>query len=72
MKTEKLAVQHVRQPGQGVPVADLVETKRPEEVLDGQSFLNVWIRGDVEIVVEIYEFMALHLPIGKERQKEEA
>lgn len=72
MKTEKLAVQHVRQPGQGVPVADLVETKRPEEVLDGQAFLNVWIRGDVEIVVEIYEFMALHLPIGKERQKEEA
>jgi hypothetical protein len=53
MKTEKLAIQHVRQPGQGMPVADLVETERPENVLDGQASFNIWVRGDIEVVVEI-------------------
>ena len=63
-----LAVDHMRQPGQRVPVAHVIERKRPNEAFGRQALFDRGITRDIEWVVEVDEFEVLNLPVNQEGQ----
>src|SRR5208337_2814521 len=56
-KVKKLAVQHVRQPGQRMPVAGMVRSERPGGRLTAQATPNMLVFVNVVFVVEVDEFV---------------
>ena len=69
----KLAVQHVREPGQRMPVAGVVRGERPGDSLAGQAPADVPVLVDVIVVVEVDEVVAGRLAEdGDHRQQQQA
>jgi len=67
IQSVKLAVQHVRQPCQRVPIAGISGCQCPGDALERQSVLNMAIFVDVGIVIKIHKIMISCLPINGER-----
>ncbi len=60
---EELTVQHVRHPGQRVPVARITGLKAPAQSRPGEAAFDVVVDQDVKIVVEVGEVEPRHRPI---------
>ena len=60
--SEKRIVEHVGQPGEGMPEIGMRRCKCPSESVPGQSILYVWIGGNVHPIIENDEFMTANLP----------
>ena len=54
----KLAVEHVREPGERVPVAGVVRSEGPGDSLAGQPPIDMRVFTDVFVVVEVDELVA--------------
>ena len=50
-------VHHVRQPGQGVPIAGLHGRKGPDHPFEGQSALDLRVIINIRIIIEVDEVM---------------
>jgi hypothetical protein len=64
--SEQLNVQHVRKPGQGMPVSSLIETKCPSQSIQGQTRLNSVVPRYVKVIIVINKLMILYRPIGEQ------
>src|SRR5437879_4879416 len=60
VQSKELDVEHVRQPGQGKPVAGVAGLKGPAGVGKGQSCCYVWILSDIFRIVVIEEVIMEH------------
>src|ERR1035438_1749179 len=56
-----LAVGHVRQPCQRMPVADFAIGQRPNGSLEGQTLCHYWVVIDIFVVIVIDEFVMQRL-----------
>ena len=73
LQSVEIAVQHVREPGQRVPVERLVRGDCPGDCLTGQAVLDVCVVEDVVIVVEVDDVVADRLAKDDDhRQHEQA
>ncbi len=68
IQTKQLAVEHVRQHRQGIPLAHWPVSERPSDAAAGQPGSNLRTRGDEQIVVVIEEAEAERLPIDHRDQ----
>src|SRR5438552_17104707 len=57
VQAEKLAIQHVRKPGHGMPVAGMA-AKRPKQGLGGQASAHVGILGYIFLVIIVEKAVA--------------
>jgi hypothetical protein len=62
IRCEELAVQHVREPCQGMPVVGIDRLKRPGDAALCQSRLHMAVLGDIFVIIITDEFKAAHLP----------
>src|SRR5256885_15264166 len=53
MQVKELAIGHVREPGQGMPIAGVKSLEGPEQSLSGESGPHVRVLGDVLLIVVI-------------------
>ena len=51
VEAEELHVQHVREPGQGMPVGGVGGGEGPRDGLPAQPLLDVRVFGDIDLVV---------------------
>ena len=58
IQAEQLAIEHVGDPSERVPVGNIESSERPTNVLKRQAGLNVRIEGDVRIVIVVNESIA--------------
>ena len=65
LQTEKLAVDHVGNPGERVPVGYAREGKSPPEVWQSQSCVDMGVFSDIFVIVKIEELVMSDLGIGK-------
>ena len=65
----KLAVQHVRQPRQRVPVAGVQCRKRPLYALGRQPRLHSRIAADIIRIIQVNKTEPAHRPIGASRDE---
>jgi len=66
IQAEELAVHHVGDPGDRVPVGLAIRDYRiegPQEILGSKTILHMGIVKYIDIIVEMDELMALHLPV---------
>jgi hypothetical protein len=73
LQSEQLTVQHVRDPGQGMPVACMEGCKSPGNVPRRQTRLYVTVFRYVFVVIKINKIVIVHLPVNGNdsyRQKE--
>ena len=70
-KTEDLAIRHVGQPGQRVPIAGIPGVERPAQALEGQPALNLGVLGQVSVVIIINEIAIQDRPIHDQGQQEQ-
>ena len=61
IETVKLAIHHVRNPGERMPVAGMDMSERPHDSIPTEPVIYSRILEDVIAVVEIYEFVAERL-----------
>jgi hypothetical protein len=59
----KLDVSHMRQPGEGMPVAGIDGTESPNNILAGYAPHDVRVFRDIDIIVEPNELMASYRQI---------
>ena len=62
LQAEELDVQHMRNPGQGVPIAGIGRSQRPGQAFNGQAILNRFIFIHIDGVIIGDEFAMTHLP----------
>ena len=67
IQTEELAVDHVCDPRERVPVRGVKRGERPTKSREGNSAIHHRIFFDVRIVIESDELMADHLRINTKR-----
>ena len=70
---EKLPVQHMRNPGQRMPVAGITRCKGPCDAFECYAGLDVWIFINVNRVVKINKIIGIDLAIncrGDHRQSQ--
>jgi hypothetical protein len=73
IQTIELTVQHVRKPGQWVPVAEERGRESPDHAVSGQSRLDTLVFEHVPTVIELNERMTGRLPVdgaGDEKKKQ--
>lgn len=63
---EKLPVQRVRQPSQGMPVSLLPGSEGPSDRLPGQALVDIRVFSDVTVVVVIHEGVAVDRVVKRE------
>jgi hypothetical protein len=66
LQSEELHIDHMGDPGQGMPVAGMARGERPQDPLHGKAVLNVPVFGDVIRIIEINEIALRDLPEGHE------
>ena len=66
LESKELAIQHVREPGQGKPVRGVIRSECPVDVLWRNSAKHVGIVSDVLGVIKIDKIKVPHLAIGNE------
>ena len=60
--TEKLAIKHMRQPGQRMPVAGMARGEGPDGTDTCQAGINIRVIRDVNVVVEVDELKIAYRP----------
>src|SRR5262249_2329484 len=68
----KLTVEHVRDPRKRVPTAEVAGSKGPAHGGYRQAGLDLWIPGNVILVIHIDKIVGGHRPIADQRQNEES
>ena len=68
VQTEKLNVDHMRQPGERVPVVDVGGGKGPDKAVQGQPPPDDRIIGDIVVVIEADEAVIDHPAVDDQRQ----
>ena len=58
IQAEQLAIEHVGDPSERVPVGNIESSERPTNVLKREAGLNVRIKSDVRIVIVVNESIA--------------
>src|SRR5262249_2268098 len=71
LHTEKLAIQHMRNPCQRMPIRRVSRTKRPDDIGPGQSCDDVRVLEDVIAVVNVDEVMPDDWQVAEKCQKTE-
>ena len=66
IETKELAIQHVRKPGQRVPVGGVKRGESPGNPGQREPARDDGIVPDVEVVIEVDELMTDHLPVNRE------
>ncbi len=67
----ELAIEHVREPGDGVPVGGVAQMKCPPKIFPGQTAANVVVVDDVIRVINVGQFEMSRLPINSESDSRE-
>ena len=57
IKSINLAIEHVREPGQWMPIVGMKMGEGPNNPAAGQASYNLRIFVDVDIVIEVYEIV---------------
>ena len=60
----KLTIKHVRYPGQRMPMGSARGSKGPDYIPKVQARVNIFVGGDIEVIVKTYKFMADNLSIN--------
>jgi hypothetical protein len=68
IQAERFDVEHMGKPSQRVPIAEVRSLECPSNVLRAQPAQDIWILGDVEGVIEIYEAVVKYGPKSDYRQ----
>src|SRR5437868_15289683 len=55
IQAEQLAIEHVGDPSERVPIGNIKSSESPTEVFERQAGLNVRIEGDVRIAIVVNE-----------------
>ena len=71
VQTIELAVHHMRDPGQRMPVAGVAALEGPEQAGPGQPGFDVGIIADVVGVIEVNELVASDRPISDPGRQDE-
>ena len=66
---EELAIEHVREPGERVPIAGVASGEGPFDVFPFQAALNVRVGGDVIRIVVIDKVVAKSVEVNREGDK---
>ena len=66
LQPEELHIDHVGDPGQGMPVSGMAGGDCPEDPLHGKAVPNVPVLGDVLRIIKRNEIAARDLPEGRE------
>jgi hypothetical protein len=68
---EQFTIQHVRKPGQWVPIGGVTRGQGPLKSAESQALLDNVILRDVEMIVILNKFMIVNRPINKRRQADQ-
>jgi hypothetical protein len=71
VQSEQMAIQHMGQPGQGVPVRSMDGANCPSQRFPREPLRNVIILRDIDGIVIIDELEFMDLPKDKARRKED-
>ena len=71
IKAEELAIRHVRQPGQRVPIARITDVESPAAGFEGQPRVDVGIADDVLVVIIIDKIAMEGRPIQGQRKQQQ-
>ena len=66
-QTEQLAIEHVRHPGERMPVGNRHRCEGPSNVAPGQTLMNARILPDVSAVIIVNKFMLERLQVRQDR-----
>ena len=69
--TEDLAIEHMRKPGERMPIAGGSGGEGPDDVAPTQALLDERVIRDIDAVVEADEIVSDSLEVWKEGEKEE-
>ena len=67
LQTEQLAIEHVRHPGERMPVGNRHCCEGPSNVAPGQTLVNARILPDVSAVIIVDEIMLERLQVWQDR-----
>jgi hypothetical protein len=67
VRAKKLAIDHVRNPSERMPVRRIKRGERPDESRAGNTAIHHWIFLDIRGVIESDELMPDHLRINRKR-----
>src|SRR5690242_17363954 len=67
VRAKKLAVDHVRNPSERMPVCCMKRSERPCDARERNTAIHHWIFLDIRRVIESDELMPDHLRINRER-----
>ena len=70
-ETEELAIEHVRQRRQRMPVVGVNVGKSPDNVSPAQSLLNLSVLADVGRVIVIHESVSQGLSVDRPRDRDQ-
>jgi hypothetical protein len=68
MQTIDLDVKHVGDPCEGMPISSVGGRECPEDTLEAESSVDVWVLEHIDIVIEVDESMVSNLPEGCQGQ----
>ena len=66
-QAKELDIQHMREPGQWMPIAGVASLESPKEIVPGQSAVHMRIHRDVAVVVQVGEAGVKDRPINEKR-----
>ena len=69
VEPEEFAIDHVRDPGERVPVGGMAFCKGPDDIFQREAGFYVRVIENVFIVVEIDEIVFLDRPVGTKRRR---
>ena len=64
IQTKKLAIEHMRYPGQWMPVRDIGEPKSPNNPVLRNAGPNHWVVDNIQAVIETDKLMLVYLPVN--------
>ena len=70
-QSKECIVEHVGQPGEGVPIALIYRGKCPDDGFWSQSVFNMRIFKDISAVIVIHKIMADNLTVNRKGDKSE-
>ena len=62
MQTIDLDVKHMGDPREGMPIPSVSGRECPENTLEAESSVDVWVVDDIDIVIEVDESIVSNLP----------
>ena len=71
IQSEKLNIEHMREPCQGMPVRGMCCAKRPIESLKRNPFFYMLVIKDVIIIIKVHKVMIRYPVVGGENGEDE-